>query len=549
MKAFFVLSVVFCVASTALSAAIDNVTKKQWKALNDSVDGRLLVGSPFARSCFSQAGEKVAGGADDTACAQVMREYNNATSRIGVFGAYINTQWETCQTKSKQCLLNALNVQDSSAFAPPQVCAQGSVPRFYIDVRKPSDVQVAFIFSASTGVPVVIKNTGHDYKGHSSAPHSLALWTHNLQQLSYNASFVASGCDASTATPAVRIGAGVTHGTVYDFADAHGISMPGAAERTIGAVGGYLQGGGQNAFSNGFGLAVDNVLEFRVVTPRGDSIAANACQHADLFFALRGGGGGTFGVVMEATMRARPAGTFQVIAVSFDQLTTHEHKQWLKLIVDNAISLAEAGWGGYIKVGKKAAGMIFTNPFISTRDALEEMQEIQTFTQAVGGTFNQLAFTSYGMFVDEFLGNNIDDVLPIGRPFTVASRLIPAQSFQDADNRTQLAELLLETYKHSVSKVVLAVAPFSFQDDGQTSVTPAWRNALWHVLTAKEWQFDTRLGVKNRKDDRLSAKMDDLRAFTPGSGAYQNEADVHEPDFANSFWGSNYARLVQIKGK
>lgn len=56
-------------------------------------------------------------------------------------------------------------------------------------------------------------------------------------------------------------------------------------------------------------------LEFQVVTPRGDFLAANACQNTDLFFALRGGGGGTFGVVMEATMRARPAGTFQVYDV------------------------------------------------------------------------------------------------------------------------------------------------------------------------------------------------------------------------------------------
>lgn len=89
-----------------------------------------------------------------------------------------------------------------------------------------------------------------------------------------------------------------------------------------------------------------------------------------------------------------------------------------------------AGWGGYIKVyrlvcpmsslgrahvplqvGKKAAGMIYTNPAISAREALQQMQRIQTFTEATGGTFEQLSFTSYGRFVDEFLGHKIDDIL------------------------------------------------------------------------------------------------------------------------------------------
>ena len=53
-------------------------------------------------------------------------------------------------------------------------------------------------------------------------------------------------------------------------------------------------------------------LEFKVVIPSGAYLTANACQNSDLFFALRGGGGGTFGVVMEVTMRALPQLSFPV---------------------------------------------------------------------------------------------------------------------------------------------------------------------------------------------------------------------------------------------
>ena len=90
--------------------------------------------------------------------------------------------------------------------------------------------------------------------------------------------------------------------------------------------------------SNAFGLAVDRLvgikvtyyahsiidtawtqLQVKVVTPRGDYLTANACQNEDLFFAVRGGGGGTFGVLMEATVRALPQ-------ISFPTCVVQSHK-------------------------------------------------------------------------------------------------------------------------------------------------------------------------------------------------------------------------------
>lgn len=53
-------------------------------------------------------------------------------------------------------------------------------------------------------------------------------------------------------------------------------------------------------------------LQYKVVTPDGVFRTVNACQNEDLFFALRGGGGGTFGVVLEATMMVSPPQTFRM---------------------------------------------------------------------------------------------------------------------------------------------------------------------------------------------------------------------------------------------
>jgi FAD/FMN-containing dehydrogenase len=51
---------------------------------------------------------------------------------------------------------------------------------------------------------------------------------------------------------------------------------------------------------------VDRILQFKIIVPTGEFLTVNEAQHPDLFWALRGGGGGTFGVVMETTFRVEP---------------------------------------------------------------------------------------------------------------------------------------------------------------------------------------------------------------------------------------------------
>lgn len=118
--------------------------------------------------------------------------------------------------------------------------------------------------------------------------------------------------------------AGTLFRELYQFAEDHGITVVGGSDRTVGPSGGWViaslqisirsetatdifwQGGGHSMLSNNFGLGADRVLQYRVVTPQGEYLTANACQNTDLFYALRGGGGGTFGVVMESTFLAEP---------------------------------------------------------------------------------------------------------------------------------------------------------------------------------------------------------------------------------------------------
>ena len=133
---------------------------------------------------------------------------------------------------------------------------------------------------------------------------------------------------------------------MYKFADEHNVTVVGGYHPTVGARGGYLmvlhsdfpllaslthfKGAGYSVLTPTLGLGVDRAvrytcfstliclqrvsyqLQFKIVTPDGVYRTANEYQNADLFWALRGGGGGTFGVVLESTILATPQLTLQV---------------------------------------------------------------------------------------------------------------------------------------------------------------------------------------------------------------------------------------------
>ncbi|KAJ8482846.1 hypothetical protein ONZ45_g14800 [Pleurotus djamor] len=367
-----VLAVVEAVRGAQLTShPLQHTSDALWAGLRSEVQGRLYEGVPMAKSCFD--------GPDSEECRVVRATYGDETSRSDVFGGYINTQWETCQVTGEQCLLDYTNPNSTLPTSPPNKCRLGSISKYYIDVRSPKDITKAFKFSEKTGVPIVVKNTGHDYKGRSSAPSSLALWTHNLKNMSYHPSFVPSGCARTKSSPGMTVGAGTQWGEAYAFAEAHNITVVGGSDKNVGVVGGWLQGGGHGALSNVMGLGVDRVLEYKVVTPDGVLRTANMCQHQDLFFALRGGGGGTFGVVTEATILASPQVTLQAVILIFPRPPTGTQsnitRDMFTVMVNNTVRWAEEGWGG-IANGFTA---IYINPLLSPEQAAVSMKPLIDF--------------------------------------------------------------------------------------------------------------------------------------------------------------------------
>ncbi|CAE6541701.1 unnamed protein product [Rhizoctonia solani] len=463
-------------------------------------------------------------------------------------------QWETCQRVNEGCLLDPSDPKNASAYSAPKVCYQGSVSPYYIAVKTAADVTQAFAFSKRTGVPLSIKNTGHDYAGRSTAPGSLALWTNQIKYINYSSAFVPEECnqDGGRGVPALTYGAGQDFQSLYLFSEANNITFIGGSARTVGAAGGWLQGGGHGILSNTYGLGVDRVLQFRVVTPDGRARVANACQNKDLFWALRGGGGGTFGVVLEATSEIVP-NRVPTIALNWQLTPTPSNiKLFFEILVQNSLRWSQEGWGGYLTPTMS----ILANPKLNATQAADSLKPLTDFLKNVSGgstgsgaqaqwnqhpSLWQLLSTIFGI---------TDAVEPVLS--TLASRLIPQSAFSSS-NSSALLDAMLASLSTANSVAYFMTTPFSYHvsesEQGKTSVTSAWRGAVWHALAFASWSWDA--GIEEAKNGYLRANsaMNPLRAITPGSGAYQNEADVYEPNASDSFWGSNYPELYAIKQK
>ncbi|KAJ6522585.1 hypothetical protein B0H19DRAFT_973347 [Mycena capillaripes] len=510
-----------------------NLTQIAFNNLSTSVGGRLFSGVPFAYPCFSGTG-------NGTECVTVQVSPYRADN----FGAFINTQWETCQSTGAQCLLDSSNPADSKVVDSER-CELGSVPSYFIDVRQANDVAAAFKFSEHTGMPLVIKNTGHDYKGRSSAPGSLALWMHNLKDMSHHPEFIPEGC--SLAQPAVTFGAGVQWAEAYEFADAHNITLVGGSDRSVGVVGGWLQGGGHSVLSNTMGLGVDRVLQFKVVTPDGELRAASACQNQDLFFALRGGGGGTFGVVLEATILASPPVTLQAVIISWSNPNRTLTAEMWNIMADNGLTWAADGWGGF----SLPEAVILVNPVLDPAQAATSMAPLIDFghrLQQAGVPGAQTVVTVFPSFLAFFNAFTLEHVASVGVPLALTSRLVPKTNFQTPESRKSLVAALQAINDAGPGMIILLVPPVSYKYQGGTSVAEAWRSSIYHVTAISSWAWNATTAEKRAAYQSASSAIDNLRKITPDA-AYLNEADVHEPNHEVSFWGSHYQELLRIKRK
>lgn len=179
-----------------------------------------------------------------------------------------------------------------------------SSPAAIVAVSSQADVQKAVAFATANKLKVAPRGGGHSYIGASSANGTMML---DLRGLPGGANLDGGNV---TVTPATNLWA------VHQVCAGAGRGVPTGSCPTVG-VAGLTLGGGIGADSRHAGLACDALQSATVVLPSGDVVTASANDHPDLFWALRGGGGGNMGVTTSMTFATFPTGDTDVIRLEF----------------------------------------------------------------------------------------------------------------------------------------------------------------------------------------------------------------------------------------
>jgi hypothetical protein len=489
-------------------------------------------------------------------------------------------------------LKNPFAIQDRSGGTQSTgwLDAWTAAPSEYAVVAKtPADVAAAVGFARRHRLRLVIKGTGHDYLGRSSAPDSLLVWTHEMRDITVHDSFVASGCAATgPGIPAVSVGAGTRWLEAYQTVTGkHRRYVQGGGCTSVGAAGGFTQGGGFGSWSKKYGTGAAGVLEAEVVTADGRVLVASACQNQDLFWALRGGGGGTYGVVTRMTLRTHPLPTsFGLMLGSITARSDEAFKELLqRFLTFYAEALSNESWGEQVKVGGNNSlevSMVFQG--MPAAQAEEVWRPLRAWVEERPDRFTMKVATfeipGEKMWDRDFITRNMPQaIVPDDRPdqpgtlfwwggnqgevatywHAYHSRWIPLDRFQQ-EGAAAFASTLFEASRHwpvalHFNKGQAGASADAVQRGRETSMNPAVFRAATLALMAAD--RPARPGAKGPEPDRRAAeeraRVDAaakiIRAATPGTGTYLNETDYFEPDWQRELWGDNYEKLLAIKRK
>jgi FAD/FMN-containing dehydrogenase len=165
-------------------------------------------------------------------------------------------------------------------------------PKAVVLCRTPTDVSEAISFAIRNRLPTATRSGGHCFAGHSST-HGIVIDVSPMRSVS-----VSGGV--------ATVGAGARLGDVYDSLDAHGLTIPAGCGPSVG-IAGLTLGGGLGILGRKYGLTSDQLLAAQVVLADGRVIECDEHHDVELFWAIRGAGGGNFGVVTSLTFNTIPA--------------------------------------------------------------------------------------------------------------------------------------------------------------------------------------------------------------------------------------------------
>ena len=530
--------------------------QQDWDGLKRSVGGRLVeVHSPL---------EHCVAAATSAECAQVFTELRNPY--------YVGDEPGLTQT---------LGWVDAWNFAP-------SV--YAVAAASTGDVVAAVNFARSRNLRLVVKGGGHSYQGTSNAPDSLLVWTRHMNSIRVHEDFVPAGCAAAAPQHAVSVGAGAMWMQVYDAVTTrHGRYVQGGGCTTVG-VAGLVQSGGFGSFSKRYGTAAASLLEAEVVTADGRALIVNACTNPDLYWAIKGGGGGSLGVVTRLTLATHelPA-LFGAVNATIQANSDAAFRQLIgSLLTFCRGSLLNPHWGEQITL---KADRVLTIHMVSQELDRQTAEKIWgSFFEGIAASPGEFAFLSKPRIVDfparslwdpdelkKFPGvtrSDDRDGAAAGNLFWAGdagqcgqvlhgyeSLWLPAALLDDERLPAFADALHAAAQQWEVSlhlnKGLAGAPPAALDAARDTATNPAVLNAFALAIIAAEeppaypgvMGHEPRVAEARADAAAIHRAMAELRKVVANFACYVSESNFFEPQWSSAFWGSNYRRLQKVKSR
>ena len=511
-------------------------TPAQWEELQQRVGGNLLRPRALCRTCMD-----------------IVRELRNPY--------YLGDQPSGTQVSG---WLNAWSPAPSA---------------YAVAAHSAADVVAAVNFARDHKLRVVIKGGGHSYQGTSNAADSLLIWTRPMQAIVMHEEM-----------PTVTVEAGALWTDVYDAVTTRGGRyVQGGGCATVG-VAGLIQSGGFGSFSKRYGAAAGSLLEAQIVTADGVLRTVNSSSDPELFWALKGGGGGSLGVVTQLTLQTHELpDVFGAVSATIKASSDGAFRRLLRRFVDfYAGQLFNPHWGESVSIG---ADNTLKISMVSQGLDLEAMNPLwRPLVDWITASPQDFAFAEaydagsihargwWDMAARRRRGSTsvVFDDRP-GAPPTHAwwsgdqeqvgaflygyeSLWLPASLLGDSQ-RQVLSDALFDSSRSMgvalhFNKGLAGAPAEAIAAARATAINPAVLDAFALAIIATGGPppnvgfgvpFDA-AGAQQKARD-IDAAAARLRIIAPHAGSYVSESNFFNRRWQEAFWGSNYARLRSAKAK
>ena len=334
----------------------------------------------------------------------------------------------------------------------------------------------------------------------------------------------------------VTVGSGASLYQIYQALAAQGLALPAGSCPTVG-ISGHVLGGGHGLLARSHGLTCDSLHQVTMIDAQAQTLQANQTTNADLFWACRGGGGGSFGIATHFVLNVFPLKSALVFGVTWTLSQSHAVRMftawqaWAPNAPSNITSIMKVGPAGKGLIMLRCIGQSVGTQ-AELQGNLANLTKLDTPSSALKiqslGFLDAVKHFSGGLAYDsEFFKAKSDYVLtPLG-PAAIAAMMAAVAPLPAAG-----IALLCDAYGGKIGDVAADATAF-----------PRRAGTQFCIQYYTSWQRAADTAARIATITKVYAAM---RPYMPGA-SYVNYCDLDLPDFANAYWGANLARLSAVK--